>query len=247
MQNPRQKEYDDEELVLAIASGAKPHRQIAREFGLSPTMVCLITKGQRRPELLPRIVAATAEFRERARRLAGSLAAALGRLGSLIAGDGDVSPQVQLRAAVEILKFALGAPVRAEPVSSQPIDPEFTPTPESEPIYERILTARRRTRPRYGGWWEAPPTTPARTTCGGRPRSWPPSTRPHARPRRQPPTIPSGSAAAGAPGGQVRAASPTLTGVLMDPISLSPVAGEGRMRDGPAGPGPRWSPIRRMS
>ena len=126
MAGTKQKAYDDDELVAAIASGATPHTQIAKAFGLSPTMVHLIAKGRRRPELRARIEAATAEFRDRAHRLLAHVSAsAVARLGKLISDEDQVKPEVQLKAAVEVLGFALGKPFPAEP----PVGEQFATDP----------------------------------------------------------------------------------------------------------------------
>ena len=45
MANRKQKKYDDDELVLALAVGERSHSQIARDFGLSRTMIAGIARG----------------------------------------------------------------------------------------------------------------------------------------------------------------------------------------------------------
>ena len=109
MGNRKQKEYDDDALVLALATGEKSQAQIARDFGLSRTMIAGIARGERRPMLHERIVEASAAFRERGSRLASRMVApAIGRLVQMIGPDSDAPAEVQRRAASDILKFAFG-------------------------------------------------------------------------------------------------------------------------------------------
>ena len=113
MANRRHKKYDDDELVLALAAGERSHSQIARDFGLSRTMITAIARGERRPMLQERIEAASAAFRQRGGRLAARMAApAIGRLVQMISPDSDVPAEVQRRAAADILKFAFGSGAR---------------------------------------------------------------------------------------------------------------------------------------
>jgi len=110
MAKRRYRKYDDEELVLALAAGEKTHAQIARDFGLSRSMVASIARGERRPMLHGRIQAASASFRDRGGRLASRMVApAIGRLVQMIGPDSDAPPEVQRRAAADILKFACGS------------------------------------------------------------------------------------------------------------------------------------------
>ena len=116
MGNQKQKEYQDEELVLALAAGDRSHAQIARDLGLSRAMVAAIARGERRPMLQERIEAATAAFRERGGRLAARMAApAMGRLVQMIGPDSDAPAEVQRRAAADILKFAFDGGARLRP------------------------------------------------------------------------------------------------------------------------------------
>jgi len=149
MSNAKRKAYDDDELVMAIASGAKSHRQIARDFGLSPTMIYFIVKGHKRPDLRARIDAATGEFRDRARRLLSHVSApAVARLGKLIGDEPDVKPEVQLKAAVEILKFSLGTPhTAAGPLAEQFAAAELACCGGDESIVERVIAMAEDGRP----------------------------------------------------------------------------------------------------
>jgi len=114
------KNYDDDELVLAIAKGDRSYSQLAEEFGLSEVHVGQIARGVRRPELQPKIKAAVQGFIDEARRLAARYAqGAVGRLGKLIATDSKACADVQRKAAVDILKFTLGDPGRPEVNVSQ--------------------------------------------------------------------------------------------------------------------------------
>ena len=116
MSNQKRKEYQDEELVLALAAGDRSHAQIAHDLGLSRGMVAAIARGERRPMLQERIEAATAAFRERGGRLAARMAApAMGRLVQMISPDSDAPAEVQRRAAADILKFAFSGTGRLRP------------------------------------------------------------------------------------------------------------------------------------
>ena len=109
MANRKRKNYDDDELVLALAAGERSHSQIARDFGLSRTMIAGIARGERRPMLYDRIQAVSAAFRERGSRLASRMVApAIGRLVQMISPDSEAPAEVQRRAAADILKFAFG-------------------------------------------------------------------------------------------------------------------------------------------
>lgn len=115
MRRGKQKTYDDDALVLAIARGDKSYIQIAKEFGLSNQMVSAVARGICRPELLPRIQELERAFRDQARRLAMRMATgAIARLGKLIHPDLEPTPEVQRKAAVDILKYALGDPSRPQ-------------------------------------------------------------------------------------------------------------------------------------
>ena len=108
------KQYDDEMLALDIAHGTMTQAQIAEKHGLAETTICAIARGERRPELQERIEAATQGMIDQARRLASRLATpALGRLASLIGDTADAPADIKRKAAVDILKYALGDPSRA--------------------------------------------------------------------------------------------------------------------------------------
>lgn len=110
------KDYDDNELVLALAAGDRTYAQIARDFALSRTMVAAIARGEKRPMLYERIQAATTSFREQGCRLAARMVApAIGRLVQLISPASDASAEVQRKAACDILSFAFGNGARLKP------------------------------------------------------------------------------------------------------------------------------------
>ncbi len=122
----RKKEYDDDALVLAIAQGHKSCAQIARELGLSPSMVSCIASGSRRPDLQPRIEAARRAFRQQALRLAARMAApAVAKLAKLLAPETKPTAEVQRKAAVDILRLALGG--SDAPVAGLEEDPYLPP------------------------------------------------------------------------------------------------------------------------
>jgi len=105
----KQKAYDDEALVTAIAAGEMAYSQIARKFGISRTLVQAIAHGQRRPMLYERIQAASVAFREQGCRLASRMVTpAIGRLVQLIGPASDAPAEVQRKAATDLLKFAFG-------------------------------------------------------------------------------------------------------------------------------------------
>ncbi len=107
----KRKDYDDDELVMAIAQGSKTYTQIARDFGISRTMLYYIISGKERPELQPKLKAATELFRQQAGRLVvrmGTLA--ITRLAQLLSPGSEASAEVQRKAAVDILRFVLGPP-----------------------------------------------------------------------------------------------------------------------------------------
>jgi len=142
MPNAKHKPYDDDELVLAIASGTQSHSQIARDFGLSPAMIHFIVSGKRRPELQGRIRATVAEFRDRSLRLTAHMAAsAAARLGKLVSDELNHRPDIQLRAAGLILKFALASPPPAGRTRSRP-PPGVVAEEEARPdgFYERMMS-----------------------------------------------------------------------------------------------------------
>ncbi|KKK96002.1 hypothetical protein LCGC14_2667150 [marine sediment metagenome] len=101
------KDYDDDALVMAIARGDKSCTQIAREVGLSTQMVWQVSMGNRRPDLQPRIQAASAAFVAESRRLAARAAkAAVARLTKIIATDVTPTAYAQVKAAEGILRYA---------------------------------------------------------------------------------------------------------------------------------------------
>ena len=107
------KNYDDDELVWAIAEGRRSYAQIGRDFGLSRQMVHYIARGDRRPELLPLIQDAEGALRGQTERmLAAMVRPAILRLAHLLAHEGEGSADVQRRAAADILKYALPVPGR---------------------------------------------------------------------------------------------------------------------------------------
>ena len=63
------KQYDDELLIRLIARGDMTHTAIAEKVGIGRVMIGRILRGEKRPELLPKIQATVKEFRRRALRL----------------------------------------------------------------------------------------------------------------------------------------------------------------------------------
>jgi len=115
----QEKEYNVDELVLALAMGEKTYAQIAEQLGLSAVYVGEISRGDKRPELQVKIEAATEGLIAEARRLgARSARPAMARLLKIIADPEPGKPKAdvdtQRKAAVDILKFAMGDPGRAE-------------------------------------------------------------------------------------------------------------------------------------
>ncbi len=109
MSKQRQKRYDDGDLVLALAAGDRSYAQIARDLGISRTLVQEIAHGRKRPMLQERIHAASDAFRQQGCRLASRMVApAIGRLVHMISPDSDAPADVQRKAAGDILKFAFG-------------------------------------------------------------------------------------------------------------------------------------------
>lgn len=126
----RRKGYSDPELVKDIAGGELTQAQMAEKHGLAEVTIGQIARGERRPLLQAKIRAAVQGMEERARRLGSRLAeVAMARLGALVAKDSEASDGVQHKAAVDILKFALGDPSRPEVsvTQSQQPAPGLTP------------------------------------------------------------------------------------------------------------------------
>ncbi len=69
---PEEKNYDDE-LVRLLARGELSDRQIAERLGLSPSQVGRIARGEERPDLQPRILAAMRETLKQAWKNGGRL------------------------------------------------------------------------------------------------------------------------------------------------------------------------------
>lgn len=112
----KQENYDDDALVMMIAKGNLTYAQIAEEIGLAEITVSKIARGERRPELQPKIKAAVQGFIEEARRLTAKYArSAVARLGKIIANESAMADaDVQRKASVDLLKFSLGDPGKPE-------------------------------------------------------------------------------------------------------------------------------------
>jgi len=109
------KQYDDDELVMDIARAELTQAEIGEKHGLAEVTISAIARGERRAELQPRIKAAVQGMIEQARRLGSRLAgAAMERLGKMVAEDSKAADGVQHKAAVDILRFALGDPSRPQ-------------------------------------------------------------------------------------------------------------------------------------
>ena len=82
----RTKKYDDGLLVELLARGELNYGQIAKKVGISEAFVNQIARGDRRPELQDRIVAAVEGFRLRAKRRGAAMAeGAMDALGKMLA------------------------------------------------------------------------------------------------------------------------------------------------------------------
>ena len=115
MSRGKQKSYDDEALVLDIAQGNLTYEQIAKRHGLSAAFVGEIARGEARAELQQRLGAVTDGLRAQARRIGVQLAnAAMARLGTLVTTTAKVDADTRRKAAVDILKFAIGDPSKTE-------------------------------------------------------------------------------------------------------------------------------------
>ena len=113
-------DYDEEQLVVDIACGQLTYDQIAERHGISHLTVGAIVRGERRPELQERINAASQGLIERARRMGAKMASkAMETLGTLTKGGKGIPADTRRKAAVDILKFTLGDPLRPEVNVSQ--------------------------------------------------------------------------------------------------------------------------------
>ena len=111
----KQGDYDDDALVLMIAKGDRTYAQIAEKIGLAEVTVGQIARGERRPELQPKIKAAVQGFIDEARRLTAKYArSAVARLGLIIAKESKADDDVKRKASVDLLKFSLGDPGKTE-------------------------------------------------------------------------------------------------------------------------------------
>lgn len=107
--------YDDDALVMDIARADRSFAEIAAAHGLSESTVARIARGRQRPELQEKIHAASAAMLDQVRRLGARMAAAaMARLGAIVAADSGAGEETQRKAAVDILKFAVGDPGRTE-------------------------------------------------------------------------------------------------------------------------------------
>ena len=101
----RQKSYEDDALVLALAMDL-PHAEIARRFGISRMMVYNIATGRNRPELLGKIEQVRRAYRRRVDELVGELGvAAIKRLAAVFGPGSTASAEHQRRAAAALLDF----------------------------------------------------------------------------------------------------------------------------------------------
>lgn len=119
------KDYDADELTLAIARGDRTYRQISEAFGLSEAHVGQIARGERRPELQAKIRAATGGFLDDARRLAAQSAQdAVASLRKIMAADSGAPEETKRKAAVDILKLTLDG---SDPAGAARNDPAGSP------------------------------------------------------------------------------------------------------------------------
>lgn len=119
------KDYDADELVLAIARGDKTYARIAEAFGLSEAYVRQIARGERRADLQAGISAATRGFVDEARRLAArSAQGAVASLRKIIAPDSDAPEETKRKAAMDILKLTLDGAPAGGAEATPPVAPE---------------------------------------------------------------------------------------------------------------------------
>jgi transcriptional regulator with XRE-family HTH domain len=113
----KKKNYDDEVLVMAIARGDKTYGQIAGQVGLSRKTVSRIACGTHRPDLQPRIQAATRAFLDQTQRLAAAWATQVmaKHVKEGLEGRGETAR----RCREYVLSQCLGDPGRTEVLVNQ--------------------------------------------------------------------------------------------------------------------------------
>ncbi|MCE5277185.1 MAG: helix-turn-helix transcriptional regulator [Planctomycetaceae bacterium] len=101
------KQYDDDELCLAIAKGNLTQAQMGEQFGLTEDMIGKISRGERRPDLQPRIRAISDGFIDQARRMGAR--AALPAFAKLYAimSDPTTPAETSRKAARDLLTFVM--------------------------------------------------------------------------------------------------------------------------------------------
>ena len=134
--------YDDTELCLDIARGEMTYAEMAAKHGISEALAGAIARGEKRPALQEKIALISEGLATQARRLGRRLAiVAMGRLGSLAAKDSEAPPDVQRKAAVDILAHAIGDPGKAEVkvTQNQTVRPGLANLPPA--LKREVLTA----------------------------------------------------------------------------------------------------------
>ncbi|KPK86569.1 MAG: hypothetical protein AMJ81_00950 [Phycisphaerae bacterium SM23_33] len=131
----KRKTYDDEVLVLAIARGDRGYAEIAAEVGLSRETVAQIARGTRRPDLQPRIQAATRGFLEQTQRLGAAWAAQV--MGKHIKEGLEGRGETARKCREYVLSQCLGDPGRRELLASQQQSQEQQPDPGQIPGVRR--------------------------------------------------------------------------------------------------------------
>jgi len=128
MATGKRKDYDDDELVEDIAAHTLTQADIAEKHDLSEVFIGQISRGERREDLQKRIAAVSRGLIEQAKRRGASLAdKAMGVLGKLADSAGK-DDDVRRKAAVDILKFAMGDPAKPETnITQQQGLPGLTP------------------------------------------------------------------------------------------------------------------------
>lgn len=115
----KRSKYNDDEIAGDIARGELTQAAMAEKYGLSERFIGQLVRGERRPDLQAKIEAVVESMLDQSRRLGARLSGvAMARLGSLAAktkeGEIPVHPEIQRKAAVDILKFAHGDPAKPE-------------------------------------------------------------------------------------------------------------------------------------
>ena len=114
------RKVDSLALAQDLASGQLTYAQIADKHGICESYVGQLARGEKGAEVKVLVDRILDGYAAQARALGKRLAVvAMGRLGALVGSDSAVPPDVQRKAAVDILTFTLGDPSKAEVNISQ--------------------------------------------------------------------------------------------------------------------------------